>query len=416
MGSRVGAANGNVSKNAYAGPGNPADDAAKQTALVAKTSTDDTGSRGVYGETDAKAGNGGMAGRFLRAVCLVLACTIFSAAATYGVFEYRLTNGDFPPIINQVVLGNGNEGGDGDNAPQQDAATPSPAPPSDGQQGGVSAPIYTPSNRMSGEDIYEIACQQVVGIRTLSSSDPGGFFGGGAVTTSSGSGFIISSSGYILTNYHVIEDAYRSSLPLKVSLHDETEFDAKVIGFEASNDIAVIKIEATGLNAVAFADSDKIRVGQEVYAVGNPLGELPYTMTDGIVSALNRIVTVDNKVINTFQLTAAVNSGNSGGPVYNTNGEVIGVVSAKIMGGSVEGIGFAIPINDAESIAVELIEHGYLTGRPLIGITVQTVTSGHAEYYGWVEGVYIKTVSFGSAADKAGLRVGDIITKLGDSV
>jgi serine protease Do len=248
----------------------------------------------------------------------------------------------------------------------------------------------------------------------MSASDPGGFFGsGGSGILGSGSGFIISTSGYILTNYHVIEEAYQRGLPLKVSVHDGTEYDATIIGFEASNDVAVVKIEATGLNAVTFANSDNIRVGQEVYAVGNPLGELPYTMTDGIVSALNRIVTVDNKVINTFQLTAAVNSGNSGGPVYNTNGEVIGIVSAKIMGGSVEGIGFAIPINDAEVIAAELIEHGYLTGRALIGITVQTVTSGHAEYYGWVEGVYIKTVNEGSAGDKAGLKVGDIITKLG---
>jgi serine protease Do len=138
-------------------------------------------------------------------------------------------------------------------------------------------------------------------------------------------------------------------------------------------------------------------------------------MTDGIVSALDRIVTVDRRTISTFQFSAAVNSGNSGGPIYNTNGEVIGIVTAKLMRGSVEGIGFAIPINDAIEIAMELIEHGYITGRSFMGITPQTVTRANAEYFGWVVGVYIRTVIEGSAAEKAGLMVGDIITGIGET-
>jgi serine protease Do len=270
---------------------------------------------------------------------------------------------------------------------------------------------------MSAEDIYEMACSQVVGIRTeMTGTGTGGFFGAQqGSTVVSGSGFIISSDGYILTNYHVVETAYLRDLPLVVSLHDGTEFDASVIGYEASNDVALLKIEASELSAAVIANSDSIRVGQPVYAVGNPFGDLVYTMTEGIVSALDRIVTVEQKSIDAFQFSAAVNSGNSGGPVYDTNGEVIGIVSAKIMGEYVEGIGFAIPINDAIDIAAELIEHGYITGRPLIGITVSSVNAAQADYFDMVVGAYVLTVTTGSAAEKAGVRKGDIITALGDA-
>jgi serine protease Do len=136
-------------------------------------------------------------------------------------------------------------------------------------------------------------------------------------------------------------------------------------------------------------------------------------MTDGIVSALDRVVSVEGRSIRTFQFSAAVNSGNSGGPIYNSDGEVIGIVTAKVVRGNVEGIGFAIPINDAIEMAAELIEHGYITGRPLIGITGQPVSSANADYFNWVVGVYIRSVAPGSAADNAGLAVGDIITALG---
>jgi len=163
-----------------------------------------------------------------------------------------------------------------------------------------------------------------------------------------------------------------------------------------------------------IGDSNRIRVGQTIYAVGNPFGDLVYTMTDGIVSALDRVVSVERKSINTFQFSAAVNSGNSGGPIYNTYGEVIGIVTAKVIRGNVEGIGFAIPINDAIEIATELIEHGYISGRPLIGITGQTVSPAHADYYGWVVGAYVRAVVPDSAAEVSGIVVGDIITAIFD--
>ena len=350
----------------------------------------------------------GFAGRFLRAVCLIIICVALSGVTAYGVTQGwfglpSMQNGageNAPPVVNQVVLG-------GTNPYNQRNDRPTPS-------------VVASGAGIPAEDIYDMACSQVVGVRTEmpeagGSGARGGMFAFPGSTVVSGSGFIISNDGYILTNYHVVETAYEYDLPLIVSLHDGTDFDAKVIGFESSNDIALVKIEATGLNAAVIANSDNIRVGEPVYAVGNPFGDLVYTMTEGIVSALDRIVTVEKKSISTFQFSAAVNSGNSGGPVYDAYGEVIGIVSAKIMGDSVEGIGFAIPINDAIEIASELIEHGYITGRPFFGITVQTVNVGLADYFGWAEGAYVVSVSPGSAAEKAGMKVGDIIIALEDN-
>jgi len=332
-------------------------------------------------------------GGFLRAACLALVCAVLSGAASYGAMEYRFNRGDFT-VVNQVVLG-----GSGINTPRSD---------------GITSPIGGIDNELSAQDIYDMAVTQVVGI-TVEVPNPGMFGSSGSTSTSSGSGFIISSDGYILTNFHVIEAAYMSDLPLTVTLSDGTEFEARIIGFESSNDVALVKINATGLNPAIIANSDNIRVGQPVFAVGNPFGNLVYTMTDGIVSALDREVTVDGKTISTFQFSAAVNRGNSGGPVYDANGEVLGIVTAKLIRNDVEGIGFAIPINDAIEIASGLIEYGYIAGRPLIGIQAQTVSSGHAEYYGWVVGTYVRVVNPGSAAQTAGLVVGDIIIGLGDA-
>ena len=333
----------------------------------------------------------GRAGRILRAVCLVIVCAALSGAASYGVVEYRLQRGDFDiTMTNQVVIGGENSGN---------------------QQFGIVAPVARTGSELAAEIIYDMALSQVVGVETEAPAYGGIFGAQGSVT---GSGFIISSDGYILTNYHVIQTARENNLPLKVYLHDESVYDADIIGYDEYSDVALIKIDAVGLNPVVIGNSDNNRVGQIVYAVGNPFGDLVYTMTSGIVSALDRVVTVEDKRISAFQFDAAVNSGNSGGPVYDANGDVIGIVSMKLMGNSVEGIGFAIPINDAILIASELIEHGYISGRPYIGITVQTVTSGHADFYGWVVGAYVRSVAPESAGEKSGLAVGDIIIELGD--
>jgi len=333
-------------------------------------------------------------GRFLRSGCLVLLCALFSAASAYGIMEYRFQRGDFT-VNNQVVLG-----GNQMNQPS----------------GNYTVPVANLGAGISAMDIYDMASSQVVGIITEMPSSSGGFgWQGGTSSPISGSGFIISSDGYILTNYHVIESAKEYNLALNVIINDGTSYPAEIIGFELSNDIALIKINATGLNPVLLGNSDSIRVGQSIYAVGNPGGDLIYTMTDGIVSALDRVISVEGKQINTFQFSAAVNPGNSGGPIYDSNGEVIGIVTAKIIR-NIEGIGFAIPINDAVTIALELIEHGYISGRPFIGIAYpKTVTNAHADFYDWaVVGVYVSSVIEDTAAEKAGIEAGDIITAIND--
>ena len=286
----------------------------------------------------------------------------------------------------------------------------------------TSAPIIhtstTAGDVLSPNEIYDIACSQVVGVNTEITYTS--YFGTSTAAVS-GSGFIISSDGYILTNYHVIEDAYKGNYDINVILFNGDSYLATIVGFEADNDVAVLKIDADNLAPVTIADSDKMRVGDSVFAVGNPLGQLIFTMTSGMVSALDReISNTDSSTgvtttINMFQIDAAVNRGNSGGPVYNASGEVIGIVTAKYSNTGVEGLGFAIPINDAVGIANELIEKGYVGGKAYFGITVQTVSSSVAQYYNMVVGAYIYALDPDSCAAEAGLQIGDIITKIDDT-
>ena len=279
---------------------------------------------------------------------------------------------------------------------------------------GATGTVVSTGGGMSASQIYAAACEQVVGITTNVTTQ--NFFG---MTTSSavtGSGFIISADGYIITNYHVIEYADKGSLPITVMTHDGTKYDAIIVGTEESNDIAVLKIEASGLHPVSVGDSKALNVGDAVYAVGNPLGELEFSMSSGHVSALDRVIsTEESESINMFQIDAAVNPGNSGGPVYNDRGEVVGVVTAKYSSSGVEGLGFAIPIHDAMSIANDLVTKGYVTGKAYMGVWLdERYNSMYAQYYNMPLGAYVSSVSEGSCADKAGLQAGDIITKLGD--
>lgn len=262
--------------------------------------------------------------------------------------------------------------------------------------------------------IYDQACSQVVGITTEVTYT--NFFGQTSSSAVTGSGFIVSEDGYILTNYHVIEYAHKGGYAVTVMLHDGTRYEASIVGVEDCNDIAVLKIDAAGLTPATFGDSDEISVGDDVYAVGNPLGELEFSMTTGHVSALDRLITTEENTepINMFQIDAAVNSGNSGGPVYNANGEVIGIVTAKYSDTGVEGLGFAIPINDAVKIADDLITKGYVTGKAYLGVEIdQRYNSMYSQYYNMPIGAYVSKVVPGSCAESAGLQAGDIITKLG---
>ena len=283
------------------------------------------------------------------------------------------------------------------------------------QTSSTPAPVSTTTTAKPVAAIYDQACNEVVGITTEVTYT--NFFGQTSSSAVSGSGFIVSPDGYILTNYHVIEYAYKGNYAITVMLHDGTRYEASIVGVEDCNDIAVLKIDASGLDPVTFGDSDKLSVGDDVYAVGNPLGELEFSMTTGHVSALDRLITTDesSEAINMFQIDAAVNSGNSGGPVYNANGEVVGIVTAKYSDTGVEGLGFAIPINDAAKIANDLITKGYVTGKAYMGVSIdERYNSMYSQYYNMPIGAFVKSVESGSCAESAGIQAGDIITRLGD--
>ena len=328
-------------------------------------------------------------GGFMRAACLALACALLGGAVG-GVIGSKSAKSS-TAAIQQVQ------------APAETAAVTTAKPTS---------AKATASGTMTASDIYAAACQQVVGITTEVTTQ--NFFGQTTSAAVMGSGFIISSDGYILTNQHVISYAEAYGYDVTVMTYDGTSYTAKIVGSYASNDLAVLKIDAEGLTPVTFGDSDSVSVGDTVYAVGNPLGELAYSMSTGHVSALDRTITTDESsaAINMFQIDAAVNEGNSGGPAYNDQGQVIGIVSAKASSSGVEGLGFAIPVNDAVSIANELIENGVVTNKVELGVSTQTIPSNVAKYYNMVEGAYLVTVEDGSCAQKAGLQIGDIITAI----
>ncbi len=276
--------------------------------------------------------------------------------------------------------------------------------------------VYAEDGTLPLKELYALACRQVVAVTTEITYK--NFFGYTTSSAVSGSGFIISSDGYILTNFHVIEEAARGGYEISVLTHDGSEYVASIVGYEADNDVAVLKISAENLSAVTIGNSDEMFVGDSVFAVGNPLGELEYTMTGGMVSALDRdISTYDSATgsyttINMFQIDAAVNSGNSGGPVYNAKGQVIGIVTAKYSNTGVEGLGFAVPINDAVKIAEDLINKGYVSGKAYLGIHADTLPASVSQYYNLPAGAYVVEVAPGSCADKAGLEAGDIITAI----
>ena len=233
--------------------------------------------------------------------------------------------------------------------------------------------------------------------------------------TSTGSGFIITDDGYVVTNYHVVEGASK----ILVSTHDGNEYTAVLVGQDATNDVAVLKMDdAKNLPFVALGSSTELAVGDQVVAIGNPLGDLTATLTVGYVSAKDRDVTTDGTTINMIQTDAAINSGNSGGPLFNMKGEVVGITTAKYSGSSssgatIEGIGFAIPIDDVSPMIDDLINYGYVTGAYL-GVMVNDVDAESANYYGIPLGAYVAEVTPGYAAETAGLKAKDIIVALGD--
>lgn len=248
-----------------------------------------------------------------------------------------------------------------------------------------------------------------------------GMFGGeenADAMTGTGTGVILSEDGYIVTNAHVIYDSeYGLELAkkIKVLMANDDEHEATVVGYDTDCDIAVLKIEAEGLTPAEFGDSDNLQLGQSVIAIGNPLGfDLMNTVTAGIVSGLNRQIEISDKNMTLLQTDAAINSGNSGGPLINLYGQVIGINSSKMSASfnetAIEGIGFAIPSNEVGTIVNELMSHGYVTGKPSLGISCVTVTEEVSSMYGMQLGIYVSEVTNGSAAETAGIQKGDIIT------
>ena len=232
-------------------------------------------------------------------------------------------------------------------------------------------------------------------------------------SAAAGSGFILTEDGYILTNKHVIENA----TSITVAMYDGTTYPATLIGYDTSNDIAVLKIDAKGLTPVVLGDSDDLRVGDDVVAIGNPLGELTFSQTKGTVSALNRSVTLSSSVtMNLIQTDTAINSGNSGGALFNLYGEVVGITNAKYSTSmysgeaSIDNIGFAIPINSVRDIVTSIIEKGYIS-RPYIGVSVSNV-SEESQNYGMPQGAAIRSVEKDGPAEKGGLQANDIVTAI----
>ena len=300
-------------------------------------------------------------------------------------------------------------------------------------------PEETNGGALSTEEAVDKVLPSVVGIEssfTMTTQNNGGnFFNFGGVggfdfgqsqepqtqtATATGTGVVITEDGYIVTNAHVIYDSeYGAGLAdsISVLLNGEDNYDAEVIGYDTDCDLAVLKIKAKGLTAAEFGDSDELKLGESVIAIGNPLGfELMDTVTSGIVSGINRQISINDKSMTLLQTDAAINSGNSGGPLINRYGQVIGINSSKMSASysetSIEGIGFAIPSNEAAKIVDDIMEYGYVTGKPQLGISCQDVTETISKMYNLPIGVYITAVTDDSAADKAGLQSGDIIIKV----
>ena len=295
----------------------------------------------------------------------------------------------------------------------QQVAPSSTADSASGSDSSITAASSTGSS-LTTEQVADLVSPSVVVITTEQVVySQWSWYGQNQVESGAGSGVIISSDGYILTCAHVVDGAST----ITVTIGDK-DYTATLVGEDTTSDIAVIKIDADGLTPATVGNSDSLKVGQSVMAVGNPLGELGGTVTGGMISALNRSVTIQgSSSVNTMsliQMDASVSPGNSGGGLFNMNGELVGIVNAKSSSSDAEGLGFAIPINDAIKVAQELLENGYVTGRPYLGITYLAVTDAQTASQLGVNayGVYVVEVVKGGPAEKAGLQAGDRIVSV----
>lgn len=330
---------------------------------------------------------------------LVLVASIIAAvslSATVSICAYK-----YYPVFKEKVLSS-----------KLNPAAPIPNAESPGAKIVAQATVDSEGNKaLTTPEIVDKVGPAVVGIVTTATSY--GYYGfGSSEQQGSGSGVIISEDGYIVTNNHVIEGADE----VNVILNTGETYEARVIGADARTDLAVVKIDASELPFAVMGKSSDLRVGDSAIAIGNPLGqEFAGTTTQGIISGLNRSVTIDNKQLNLIQTDAAINPGNSGGALVNAFGHLIGINTAKISSSSLEGLGFAIPIDEAKPIIQDLIDSGYVKGRPIIGIAGRAVTKEDAEAYDLKVGVYVSSMTPNSPAYMAGVKIGDIITECDDT-
>ena len=277
----------------------------------------------------------------------------------------------------------------------------------EGQRDSITINTVNTGKLMTPAEVYAANVNSTVGITTSTTTN---FWGYQTTSAASGSGFILTENGYVLTNYHVV----KGSDAITVALYNGASYEATLVGFDESNDIAVLKVEAEGLTPVILGDSDKMNVGDSVVAIGNPLGELTFSLTAGTISAMDREITMSTGV--TMKLTqtdCAINSGNSGGALFNLYGEVVGVTNAKYSSSSsseasIDNIGFAIPMNDIRNIVDSIIEKGYVA-KPYIGVSVLDV-SEETQSYGLPAGAAVRSVTEDGPAKVAGLQANDIIT------
>lgn len=265
--------------------------------------------------------------------------------------------------------------------------------------------FIAPDKELTASEVYAKNVGSTVGITTSIDTN---FFGYRTTAAASGSGFVLTEDGYIVTNYHVIADANS----VTVATYDGKSYSADIVGYDEDNDLAILKIDASGLTPVVLGSSEKSNVGDGVCAIGNPLGELTFSLTTGVISALDRTVTIEGTQMNLIQTDCAINAGNSGGPLFNMYGEVIGITNAKLSNTSsgetsIDNIAFAIPIDSIKSMITSIITDGTVE-KPYIGVTIATLGSEYQRF--GLSGVSVQSVEDGSPAEEAGLKPDDIIT------
>ena len=370
---------------------------------------------------------------FLKAVAFILCMAIVGTGSVKGYQYFEKHDSKLSIMVNDDKKSDKEQSESSDKSDETKASDESSTNSASSKKDSQLPSLIDLASRDDAKSVWYIVeevMSSVVGIASTfeykSNSNSAFSWGWGSSSTpesneikGTGTGIVMTADGYIITNAHVIYDdsEYQCGKAVDVSVvfSDKSELEAKIVGYDTESDIAVLKVDADNLTPATFGNSDELEVGELVIAIGNPLGfDLFGSVTSGIVSALNREISINEKQMKLIQTDAAINSGNSGGPLLNSCGQVIGINSAKMSSNysssaSIEGLGFAIPISEAKNIIDDLISYGYVTGKPQIGISCVDVDELYSRYYNLPQGIWVREVEEGSAAEKAGIKVGDVI-------